>query len=212
MNSELTELIVILDASGSMTKRKSDVIGGFNQLIDDQRNQPGECVVTVVQFSSFGKQKTIVNRKSLNCVSPLTDESYRTIGNTALQDAIGSVIDEVGTHLSSLPECDHPGKVIVAIITDGEENDSREYRASHVREKVTHQRDVYNWQFLFTGANQDAVLKGGNLGISKDLSATYHDSAEGYRKAFRGVSHATSALRHGDDQAAALCMSGIDKD
>lgn len=210
MNSELTELIVILDASGSMTRRKQDVIGGFNQLIDDQRNQPGECVVTVVQFSSFGLQKTIVNRKSPNCVAYLTDETYRTIGWTALHDAMGSVIDEVGAHLASIPVDHRPGKVIVAIITDGEENHSKEYTIKQVREKVIHQRAVYNWEFLFTGANQDAVLKGGNLGVSKDLSATYRDTAKGYRKALRGVSYATSALRHGDDQAASLCMQSIE--
>jgi len=209
MNSELTELIVILDASGSMMKRKQDVIGGFNQLIDDQRLQPGQCVVTVVQFSSFGKQRTIVNRKTPSEVAYLTDADYRPGGWTALHDAICSVIDEAGTQLANLPECDRPGKVIVAVITDGAENHSQEYTVSQVRDKVQHQRDTYSWEFLFTGANQDAVLTGGSLGVSANLSATYRDTSRGYRKAMRGVSYATSALRHNDAEAACMAMDSI---
>lgn len=210
MNSELTELIVILDASGSMMRRKQDVIGGFNQLIDDQRLQPGRCVVTVVQFSSFGKQRTIVNRKTPSEVAYLTDAGYRPGGWTALHDAMGSVIDEAGTHLANLPGCDRPGKVIVAVITDGEENHSQEYTVSQVRDKVSHQQDVYSWEFLFTGANQDAVLKGQSLGIRKDFSATYQDSKGGYAETFRGISLATSSLRQDDKQGACLAMAGIE--
>jgi hypothetical protein len=209
MNNDLTELIVILDASGSMMKRKQDVIGGFNQLIDEQRLQPGRCIITVVQFSSFGKQRTIVNRKPPYEVAYLVDADYRPGGWTALHDALGSVIDEAGTQLANLPESDRPGKVIVAVITDGEENHSQEYTVSQVRDKVQHQRDTYSWEFLFTGANQDAVLKGGSLGVSAGLSATYRDTARGYRKAMRGVSHATSALRQDDAEGACLCMKGI---
>jgi len=209
MNNDFTELIVILDASGSMMKRKQDVIGGFNQLIDEQRLQPGRCVVTVVQFSSFGKQRTLVNRKTPSQVAYLTDADYRPGGWTALHDAMGSVIDQVGTQLSYLPEWDRPGKVIVAVITDGEENHSQEYTVSQVRDKVSHQQDVYSWEFLFTGANQDAVLKGESLGVKKDFSATYQDSKGGYRKTFRGISLATSALRQDDNQGACLAMAGI---
>jgi hypothetical protein len=173
VNNDLTELTVILDASGSMMKRKADVIGGFNQLIDDQRLQPGRCFVTVVQFSSYGQQKTIVNRKDLFEVGYLIDADYRPGGWSALHDALGSVIDFTGTYLFNLPECDRPGKVIVAVITDGEENHSQEYTANQVRDKVLHQRDTYNWEFIFTGANQDAVLK-------KDIS-------RGHKGALRGV-------------------------
>lgn len=210
MNNNLTELIVILDASGSMAKRKQDVIGGFNQLLEDQRKQPGDCVVTVVQFSSFGRQRTIVDRKAVQDVAYLTDDSYRIGGWTALRDAMGSVIDDVGTRLANTPEDERSGKVIVAIITDGEENDSREYTADQIHEKVTHQQDVYSWQFLFTSASQDAVLESRKLGISGDLSAVYQPTAQGYGAAFRGLSYATSALRQDDCKVASACMKGIE--
>lgn len=208
MNNNLTELIVILDASGSMARRKQDIIGGFNQLIDDQRQQPGDCVVTVVQFSTFGKQKTIVDRKKASDVAYLTDATYRTSGWTALRDAMGSVIDDVGSRLNAMPEYKRPAKVIIAVITDGEENDSREYAISQIREKITHQQNVYSWDFLFTGANQDAVLESAKFGIK--MSATYRDTAKGYQNVFRGLSSATSALRKGNCDAAYACMRDIE--
>lgn len=212
MNSNLTELIVILDASGSMGKRKQDVIGGFNQLLCDQKALPGDCVVTVVQFSTHGKQRTIIDRKSVFNTPYLTDGNYRASGWTALYDAIGSTVDEVGIRLSETPENERPGRVIVAVVTDGEENDSKEYTVDQVREKVTHQQDVYNWEFLFTGANQNAILEGTKLGFKSDLSANYADSNVGYGKLFLGLSHATCALRSNDRDAACSCMKGIEND
>jgi hypothetical protein len=212
MNNDLTELIVILDASGSMGKRKQDVIGGFNQLIDDQRREPGDCFVTVVQFSSFGRQKIIVDRKSVHKVAYLTNASYQTIGWTALYDAMATTIDDVGSRLADLPEWVRPGKVIVAVITDGEENNSREYTVDQVCSKVTHQRDVYSWEFLFVGANQDAILAGRALGVADGLSATYVDTADGYRRAFRGISYGVSSLRCGNDESAKACMADISGD
>ncbi len=211
MNNELTELIVILDASGSMGRRKQDVIGGFNQLIDDQRKLSGDCVVTVVQFSSRGEQKTIIDRKSVHDVAHLTDTSYRTSGWTALQDAIGSTVDAVGTRLADIPEDDRPGKVIVTILTDGEENNSIEYRAEQVREKVTRQREAYGWEFIFTGANQDAVFEGRKLGIDAKMSATFADTQAGYQKTFNSISLACSALRSGNKQAACSSMDRLKK-
>jgi len=209
MNNNLTELIVILDASGSMARRKQDVIGGFDQLIEDQRKQPGDCVVTVVQFSSVGKQRTIVDRVPVHDVKSLTD--YRTEGWTALHDAMGSVIDSVGSRLVDIPEWVRPGKVIVVVITDGEENSSREYNAGQVRSMVTHQQDVYSWQFLFIGASQNAVLESVRLGVNLGMSARYQPTSQGYRRAFRGLSGATSALRQDNSAAAVSCMSDIDE-
>lgn len=212
MNNSLTELIVILDASGSMWKRKEDVIGGFNKLVDDQREVPGDCVVTVVQFSTRGSQKTIIDRKSVHDVAYLTETSYRTSGWTALQDAIGSTVDAVGVRLADTPEHERPGTVIVAILTDGEENNSIEYRAEQVREKVTQQRDVYNWDFIFTGANQNAVLEAKKFGIDDKLSATYRDTQAGYQKTLSCVSLACSALRGADRKAAYSSISEIEED
>jgi uncharacterized protein YegL len=212
MNNNLTKLVVILDASGSMWKVKSDTIGGFNKLIEDQKKLPGDCFVTVVQFSTFGKQKTIVDNKPLNEVFLLSDVTYQTGGWTAMRDAIGSTIDKVGKELTAINEIDRPGKVIVAIITDGEENDSREYSVEQIKTQITEQRDKYSWEFLFTAANQDAILAGKKLGISVDLSANYADTSKGTRQAFLGLSRATCALRCNDRAAAVSSMQGISTD
>ncbi len=190
-----TELVVILDASGSMAKLKNDVIGGFNQLVDDQRAKPGDCVISVVQFSSFGQQKTIVDRKPVKDVAYLTDETYRISGWTALRDAMGSVIDEVGNRLAETPENDRPDNVIIAVITDGQENHSKEYSDARIREMVTRQQDEYNWTFVFVGTDQDAVLESAKLGIIEGTTATYRNSPVGTRRAFQGVSGMTTSLR-----------------
>ncbi len=190
-----TELVVILDASGSMTRLKSDVIGGFNQLVNDQQSKLGDCVISVVQFSSFGHQKTIVDRKPVKHVAHLTDETYHIAGWTALRDAVGSVIDEVGNRLTETPESDRPDNVIIAVITDGEENHSREYSAARIREMVTRQQDEYNWTFIFIGTNQDAVLEGMKLGIDRGTTATFRNSPAGTRRAFAGVCGMTTSLR-----------------
>lgn len=206
MNKSLTELIVILDASGSMASLKDDVIGGFNQLIEDQKKEEGECLVTVVQFSSFGKQETIIDRQPVQEIEPLTAPMYLIGGWTALHDTMGNVIDVVGTRLSITPEDFRPGKVIVAVITDGQENHSREYTASQVCEKVTKQQDVYSWEFIFTGANQDAIFEANKLGIKSSMTAMYKGTRYGTRKMFGGISSATSALRscNIDDASAAV--------
>ena len=193
--NNFTELVVILDASGSMARLKQDVIGGFNQLVDDQRAKPGDCVISVVQFSSFGQQKTIVDRKPVKDVAYLTDETYRISGWTALRDTMGSVIDEVGNRLAETPENDRPDNVIIAVITDGQENHSREYSAARIHEMVTRQQDEYNWTFVFVGTNQDAVLEGIKLGIDEGTTATYQNSSVGTQRAFRGVCGMTTSLR-----------------
>ena len=125
-----------------MATLKSDVIGGFNQLIEDQKKEGGECLVTVVQFSSFGKQKTLIDRKPVNEVRRLTDRMYQIGGWTALYDTLGDVIDSVGIRLADTPMANRPGKVIVAVITDGHENASKEYTSAQVCQKVTQQQDV----------------------------------------------------------------------
>lgn len=211
MNDKLTELIVILDASGSMGRRKRDVIGGFNQLIEDQKKHPDACNVTVINFSSFKEQHIIMSCVPVEQVTTLSENDYRTSGWTALYDAIGSTIDSVGERLSNTNECDRPGKVIVTIITDGEENDSREYTVDRIRAMVTHQQDVYDWKFIFTGANQDAVLEGTKLGVNRGLIANYQPTSKGYEQTFSGISFSCSALRSGDSEAASACIQDIEK-
>jgi uncharacterized protein YegL len=190
-----TELVVILDASGSMERLKQDVIGGFNQLVGAQKEGSGDCVISVVQFSSFGQQKTIVQRKPIKHAAHLTNATYRVSGWTALRDAMGSVIDKVGNRLAETLESERPDNVIIAVITDGEENHSREYSAARIREMVTRQQDEYNWTFIFVGTNQDAVLEGMKLGITEGTTATFYNSPVGTQRAFDGVSGMTTELR-----------------
>lgn len=210
MNTNLAELIVILDASGSMAAMKSDVVGGFNQLIEDQKKEEGECLVTVVQFSSFGKQKTLIDRQPVKEVRRLTNHMYQIAGWTALYDTLGDVIDTVGVRLADAPEDERPGKVIVAVITDGKENASKEYTATQVCQKVTQQQDVYNWDFVFTGANQNAIFEAQKLGIRESLSATYRPTRDGTKKMLSGMSCATSALRSCNAVAASDAMKSIE--
>jgi uncharacterized protein YegL len=211
MKENLTDLIVILDASGSMAGLKDDVIGGFNQLIEDQKKVEGDCFVTVVQFSSFGKQETILDRHPVNEVPRMTAHMYQIGGWTALHDTMGNVIDAVGARLADMPEVLRPGKVIVAVITDGQENHSREYTAAQVCEKVTRQQEVYNWEFIFTGANQDAIFEAKKLGIKGKMSATYDGTRRGVRKTFGGISCATSALRASDYALASEAVKSIEE-
>ena len=211
MNTSLTELIVILDASGSMASLKDDVIGGFNQLIEDQKKVEGDCFVTVVQFSSFGKQRVLLYCQPVQEIEPLTAASYQIGGWTALYDTMGDVIDVVGTRLANKPESERPGKVIVAVITDGQENHSREYTSSQVCQKVTQQQDVYNWEFIFTGANQDAIFEANKLGIKSGMTATYKGTRRGTRKMFGGISCATSALRASDCALASEAVKSIEE-
>lgn len=211
MNMDLTELVVILDASGSMAAMRDDVMGGFNQLIEDQKKDEGDCVVTLVLFSSFGKQRTIIDRKPLNEVPVLTDDTYKIGGWTALYDAMGDVIDAVGVRLAATPMGDRPGKVIVAVVTDGKENSSREYSSAQVCQKVTQQQDIYNWEFIFTGANQDSIFEAKKLGIKGSMAATYKHTRRGTRKTFAGISCATSALRAGDGMLASNAVKSIEE-
>ena len=210
MNKSLTELVVILDASGSMATLRNDVIGGFNQLIEDQKKEEGDCFVTVVQFSSFGRQKTLLDCEPIREIEPLTDASYQIGGWTALYDTLGDVIDVVGTRLANAPESKRPGKVIVAVITDGQENHSREYTSAQVCQKVTQQQDVYNWEFIFTGANQDAIFEANKLGIKSGMTATYKGTGRGVRKTFDGISCATSAFRTGYPSLASAAVKSIE--
>jgi len=207
----LTELIVILDASTSMNKVRDEVIEGFNMLIEDQKKLPGECLVTLIQFSTHGQQRTIFANRDINSIEPLTARTYVIRGWTALRDAIGSTIDKVGIRLAGMLPAHRPSKVIFAIMTDGEENDSEKYSPPRVREMVEHQRDAYQWEFVFTAANQDACLAGAKLGMDTALAATYEDSQRGTRQTFSGISLATGMLRSGDRVGACAAVKGIEE-
>lgn len=150
-NQSKTLIVVVLDRSGSMDVICDDIAGGFNSFIEEQRKQPGECAVTLTQFDD--KYEVVYNNKSIADVPKLAAHgNYVPRGNTALYDAVGRTINEVGAELNKLAEADRPGKLLFVIITDGQENASKEFAPSKVGEMIKHQQTVYQWQFTYLAA------------------------------------------------------------
>jgi hypothetical protein len=213
MNTNLTEIVVVMDRSGSMNKVRDDVIGGFNSFVDDQSNCEGEARLTLVQFSS--SSDIICDGVPLLDVYALNPETYCPSGWTAMLDAIITTIDNVGSRLAETPEDDRPGKVIFVIITDGDENFSKRYPAplgyTVCKDRITHQTDVYGWEFIFLAANQDAVLKAGQLGVKANFSKTYTPTSIGTVSVYRGSSEAVKALREGGgDEAVTNALLAVE--
>ncbi len=193
MKENLTELVFILDRSGSMTSMVDEAIGGFNSFLEEQKKLPGEAKLTVVLFDH--EYTLLCNGQDIKCVEPLTSKTYVARGTTALLDAVGRTIDDVGKRLAATPEDQRPGKVLVAILTDGQENASRDYKKHKIKEMIGHQTGKYSWQFLFLAANQDAFAEAAQLGISLQNTSGYDYSKIGTMDAFQAVSYNTSAYR-----------------
>ncbi|MEI6344201.1 MAG: hypothetical protein WCP41_02410 [Verrucomicrobiota bacterium] len=171
--SKTTEIALILDQSGSMESIRAGTIEGVNAFLDQQREESSELPA---RFSLTLFSTVIETRHSsipVNEVPHLGPDSYHPSGGTALLDAIGTTVDELGKRLAETPEADRPEKVVVAIMTDGEENSSRTYTWDQISEKIKHQTDVYKWEFLFMGANQDAIATASRMNIHHDSSANY---------------------------------------
>jgi len=165
---DATEIVVVMDKSGSMHPRSGDAIGGFNGFLEEQKNLPGEANFTLVLFDT--EYFIPIAGKPIHEVEPLTRQTYVTNGGTALLDALARAIVETGKRLAFTPEEERPDKVICVVITDGEENSSREHSLVQVREMVKHQEEKYNWKFLYLGIEIDAFQGGMNLGISGQAS------------------------------------------
>ncbi len=173
-NPNLTHLYFLLDRSGSMQSIRDDTIGGFNAFIADQRRQPGDCRVTLAQFDD---RYEVVYRDLPIADVPGLD--LRPRGRTALLDAIGRLVTEAGAHLASMLEAERPGTVIVGIMTDGYENASQEWTHPAIRALIQHQTSTYSWEFLYIGADQDAIEVGTGLGVPANRSVTYARAASG---------------------------------
>lgn len=182
MRENLTEMVFVLDRSGSMSGLAADTIGGFNELIEKQKKIEGDAYVTTVLFDH--EYEVLHDHVALKDVAPLTDKEYFARGSTALLDAVGRTINAVGARLAATPEEERPAHVVFVITTDGMENASREYTAKQVREMVEHQQQKYSWQFVFLGANMDAVSEARNLGISAKYAADFTPSHSGVRKMY----------------------------
>ncbi|HMS40709.1 MAG TPA: vWA domain-containing protein [Pyrinomonadaceae bacterium] len=177
-----TDITIILDRSGSMASVKDDTIGGFNNFLSEQQKIEGEAVLSLVQFDD--QYETVYLDKDIRSADKLTDATFQPRGMTALFDAVGRTIISVGQRFAALSEAERPDKILLVIMTDGFENSSREFNAAKVGEMIKHQRDVYNWQFMFIGANQDAVLSAEAINIPAAAALTYAANVEGTRAAY----------------------------
>ena len=193
MKKGLTELVMILDRSGSMQGLEADTIGGFNSMIEKQKKEDGEACVSVILFDDTSE--VIYDRADIHEVAPMTDRQYCVRGCTALLDALGGAIHHIGNvHKYARPE-DVPEKTIFVITTDGMENASRRYTYEKVQKMVERQQEKYNWEFLFLGANIDAIREASRFGIHPTRAANYvHDSA-GTRLNYDVLSNAISGAR-----------------
>lgn len=194
-----TSLNVIIDESGSMGPLANDTIGGFNKFLEDQKIVPGEAIFTLCKFDT--DYHLVHDCVPISTVPNLNNKTYRPKAGTALLDAIGTTVDEVGKKLSVMPEEERPSKVLFLIMTDGEENASKKYTKSRIHEMITHQREVYNWEFVFMGANIDAIAEGASLGISTRNSMNYTPSAAGTKLLYKSMSDSTTVFRSGGKKA-----------
>lgn len=196
----LTSLNVIIDRSGSMSGLRADTIGSFNSFLAEQKAFPGEALLTLCTFSD--DYRLVHDFVKIASVPALDTTTYRTDGNTALLDAMGATIDEVGRKLAAMPEEERPSKVLFLIITDGQENHSRRYSAGKIKEMVEHQRSVYSWEFVFMGANIDSITTGTNLGISAQNTLNYAPTAAGTHRLYSTISSSTRAYRSSNSSIA----------
>ena len=200
MRKDLTDIIAIVDKSGSMGKVKSDTIGGFNEFLENQKKEEGDANFTLVLFDT--KNKILYNGIPIREVEPLNEDTYRPGGWTGLFDAVGVGIDATLERREATPKEERAANVIVAIVTDGEENKSAEYKGEAGRAMIFEKIDAQKkegWEFIFLGANQEAISSGQAIGITRDKIMHYVDSAEGTSKAYScDLSAAVSTVRaHG---------------
>ena len=199
MDKNLTELVFILDRSGSMGGLESDTIGGFNSLLEKQKKVEGKCNLTTVLFDH--DYELLHDRINIQAVSPLTEKDYYVRGSTALLDAVGKTISKIEHVQETTAEEYRAGKVMFVIITDGMENASREYTTKKVKSMIEAEKEK-GWEFVFLGANMDAVDVGTGLGFAADKSLTYDADGDGVRGAWNAVSSYTDRKRHRGDAPA----------
>ena len=193
MNNQLTELVFILDRSGSMSGLESDTIGGFNAMIEKQKKEPGEAYVSTVLFDN--ESEVLHDRVPLGKIPQMTDKDYTVRGCTALIDAIGGAIHHIANiHKYARPE-DVPARTVFVITTDGMENASHRYTSDEVKRMIEKEKRDYDWEFLFIGANIDAVETGARFGISRDRVSNYMADRAGTELLYDSVSEAVSQVR-----------------
>lgn len=193
MKKNLTEMVFILDRSGSMAGLEKDTIGGFNAMLQKQKREAGEALVSTVLFDN--ESQVIHDRVPLNRVPQLTEKEYYVRGCTALLDAVGNAVRHISNVHKYAREEDRPEKTVFVITTDGMENASRQYTYEKVKALLLHQQEQYGWEFLFLGANIDAAAEAARFGISPDRAADYHADSQGTGVVYETVSEAIHTVR-----------------
>lgn len=188
-----TELVFILDRSGSMAGLEKDTVGGFNSMLQKQKAMEGQCRITTVLFDN--RYELLHDRIDIRAVGPMTEKEYQVGGSTALLDAVGLTIRKLAAVQKNTAEEFRAGKVMFVIITDGEENSSREFSAGVVREMIEHEKKKYGWEFVFLGANMDAAETAGRFGIDPQMAAEYIADEEGTALNFEAMSAAVACFR-----------------
>ena len=209
MKKNLTEIVFILDRSGSMSGLEADTIGGFNSMIEKQRKADGEALVSTVLFDNMSE--VIHDRVNIHDIKPMTDRDYTVRGCTALLDAIGGAIHHIGNVHKYARAEDVPAHTMFIITTDGQENASRIYTADQVRRMIERQKAKYGWEFLFLGANIDAVETAAHFGIDRERAVNYHSDSEGTQLNYAAMSDAIRSVRENRPLTAAW-KERIDED
>jgi len=193
MNTNLTEIAYILDRSGSMGGMEEAAITGFNEFLQSQLDAPGDVNLSLLLFDN--EFLLIHDRAPLQEVRQLDAQSYVPRGSTALLDAIGRAIDAIGRKIAKEPEDQRPGKVIIAIYTDGYENASEQYDLRKIHKMITHQRNKYSWEFMFLAANEDAIATASQMGIAWEMASVSEMSAKGVRSSSRTFDRKIKSIR-----------------
>jgi uncharacterized protein YegL len=193
MKKNLTEMVFILDRSGSMAGLEEDTIGGFNAMIEKQKKEEGEALVSTVLFSA--ESTVIYDRVDIRKIEPMTEKQYNVYGSTALIDAIGQAIHHIGNVHKYAREEDRPEHTIFIITTDGMENASHRYSSKEVKDMVERQKQRYGWEFLFLGANIDAVETAGRFGIGADRAVRFRNDPRGIKLNYETVSRTVGMMR-----------------
>jgi hypothetical protein len=209
MRNDLTDINIVLDRSGSMEVVRTDTIGGFNTFLQSQKEAPGEATLTLAQFDD--QYEIVYGGKNIQDVPPLTAKTFVPRGSTALLDAIGRTINATGSRLEAMPEDERPGRVLFVILTDGQENASREFKKDQINKMIEDQTDIYQWDFVFLGANQDAIQEGSGMGFMAGNSMTYSVSASGVSAAYSSLSMSACGYRSGDGQLKTMFFSDEDR-
>ncbi len=193
MKKNITELIFVIDQSGSMSGLEDDTIGGFNSMLEKQRNEEGVCHISTVFFSN--DSDVIHNRRNISAVEPLTRKDYTPGGSTALLDALGDAINHTIKVQKMLADDERADNVVFVIITDGEENSSHRFSSRKIKQMISHEQEKYGWEFIFLGANIDAVKTAGHYGIKANRASNFVCDQMGVGINFCCVSDAVSEVR-----------------